>query len=357
MLKLKQKVDFQGKAIYVGLDVHQRQWNVTIYLEKLFVKTFQQAANIDALVQHLNSNYPGATYKVVYETGFCGFWVCRALQKVGIDCIIVHAADVPQTHKDVHTKNDRNDSRRLAHTLCNDLLKGIYIPDPELESDRNLLRYRVRLQRDVTRCKVRVKSLLYLQGISLPVKFDNPRWSKAFINWLKSLEIPYTSTQMTMNYMIEQVGIMRQKHLEVLRSIRVMEKNPRYASNYQLLRKIPGIGPIVGMTLVTEIGNIKRFPNFYHFNSFIGFCPSEHSSGEDQRRGSIIPRHHSPLRELLIQSSWRTIKNDPAMLLKYENWKHKKDSKKAIIKVARSLLNRIYCLWIKNTEYEKGIMN
>ena len=357
MLKLKQKVDFQGKTIYVGVDVHLRQWNVSIYLEKMYVKTFQQAAQVDALFQYLSLNYPGATFKVVYEAGFSGFGLYRALQSLGIDCIVVHAADVPQTHKDVHTKNDHNDSRRLAHTLCHDLLRGIYIPDPELESDRCLLRHRVRLQRDLKRCKNRVKSLLYLQGISLPEKFDNSRWSKAFINWLKSLEIPYTSAQKTMTYMIEQVSLIRQKQLEVLKSIRLLEKNPRFASNYQLLRKIPGIGPIVGMTLLTEIGNIKRFPDFYHFNSFIGFCPSEHSSGEDQRRGSMTPRHHSPLRELLIQSSWMAIKNDPALLLKYQNWKFKKDSQKAIIKVARSLLNRIYCLWIKNTEYEKGIMN
>lgn len=357
MLKVRQKADFQGKTVYVGVDVHLRQWNVTVYLEKIFVRTFQQPPEVKSLVGHLKDNYPNATFKVVYEAGFCGFWLCRSLLDLDIGCIVVNAADVPQTHKDIHTKNDHNDSRRLAHTLCHDLLRGIYIPDLELESDRYLLRYRRRLQKDLTRCKNRTKSLLHLQGIPLPVQFDNSRWTKAFITWLKSLEIPYSSAQKTMTYLIEQVSMLRQKQLEVIRSIRLLEKKQRYTSDYQILRSIPGIGSIVGMTLVTEVGNIKRFPNFYHFNSFIGFCPSEHSSGEDQRRGSIIPRHHSPLRELLIESAWVSIRKDPALLLKYENWKVKKDSKKAIIKVARCLLNRIYSLWIKNTEYEKGIMN
>lgn len=356
MLKVKQKADFQGKTIYVGIDVHLKQWNVSIYLEKIYVKTFQQPPEVKSLVVHLNENFPNASFKVVYEAGFCGFWICRALLNLGMECIVVNAADVPQTQKDVHTKNDHNDSKRLAHTLCNNLLRGIYIPDPELESDRYLLRHRIRLQRDATRCKVRVKSFLHLQGIILPQQFDNSGWTNAFIAWLKSLKFPYDSAQRTLASMIEQVTQLRQKQLDILRSIRLLEKKPRYASDYQLLRKIPGIGPIIGMTLLTEIGDIKRFPNFYHFNSFIGFCPSEHSTGETQRIGSIIPRHHSPLREYLIESSWIAIRKDPAILLKYEKLKSTKGPKKAIIKIARILLNRIYCLWIKTKEYEPAIM-
>jgi transposase len=107
---------------------------------------------------------------------------------------------------------------------------------------------------------------------------------------------------------------------------------------------------------LVEVADIHRFPSFAHFNSFVGFCPGEHSSGEEERKGHIISRHHQTLRMLLIEAAWMAVKNDPALTLAYSELKKKMTGKQAIIRIARKLLNRIYHVWKKKEAYEKGII-
>ncbi len=45
MTKLNQTPDFTGKIIYVGMDVHLKHWNITLYYEQQYLRKFQQEAN------------------------------------------------------------------------------------------------------------------------------------------------------------------------------------------------------------------------------------------------------------------------------------------------------------------------
>jgi transposase len=356
MVKVKQKVNFKGKTVQVGMDVHHKQWNISIFLEGQLVRRFQQPPLVEAIVKHLKEQYPGARYLLAYEAGFCGFWISRKFKELGMECIVVNASDVPQTNKDLTQKNDPNDSRRIGEALSANMLRPINIPDIELESDRMLVRYRMRLQRDMNRSQVRIKSLLHQSGIIIPGSFAKGTWSNVFIQWLREIKIEQPSAKATLEFMIDQVLLLRAKLLEVMRSIRTLSKKSRYQKNYGILTSVPGIGPIVATTLLTEVGDINRFKNFYHFNSFIGFCPTEYSSGENERHGSMTRRHHSPLRELLIEATWVAISNDPSLTLAYQKLKVKVGGKRAIVKMARKLLNRIFTVWRNSEPYVKGLV-
>ena len=66
-------VNLDGQNIYVGIDVHKKNWAICLRNDEFELKKFSQAPQPDLLVQHLKGNYPGAKYKCVYEAGFCGF--------------------------------------------------------------------------------------------------------------------------------------------------------------------------------------------------------------------------------------------------------------------------------------------
>ena len=85
-------------------------------------------------------------------------------------------------------------------------------------------------------------------------------------------------------------------------------------------------------------------------------CPTEFSSGESEKKGSITPRHHVLLRSLLIEMSWSAVRLDPSMTLAYNEYKQRMTGKRAIIRIARKLLNRIYFVLNKQQAYEKGIV-
>lgn len=356
MTNVNQKPDFTGKTIYVGMDVHLKNWNITLYFEQQYLRKFQQPADPPTLIKHLRNEYPGATFKVAYEAGFCGFWIQRELSQADMECIVVNAADVPQTDKGSRTKNDTTDSKRIGEALSAGMLKPIFIPDPQIESDRSLVRYRFRLHSDLVKAKVRIRSLLNHFGIKLPSQFDNYKWTQTFIQWLKNLEVPHSSLRTTLTRMIDQVEVLRKKQLEVTRDLRSLSHSEPYQHNGKLLMSVPGIGLLTSITLLTEIGSIKRFSSFYQFNSFIGLCPTEFSSGEHERKGFITPRHHLQIRSLLIEAAWSAVRLDPALTLAFNELKKRMTAKRAIIRIARKLLNRIYHVLTKQQPYEKGIV-
>ena len=356
MTNLKQRADFSGKIFYVGIDVHLKSWDVSIYFDQQHIRSFQQPPEVSKLISTLQRDYPNAIFQCAYEAGFSGFGLQRQLTEAGIGCIVVNAADVPQTDKGRKTKTDRSDSKRIATALQGGLLQGIYIPNSKIESHRRLVRYCGQLLRDLQRSKLRIKSFLYQQSISLPAPYNRNNWSNRFIAWLKELPLTNELDKLTLNKMIEQVETGRKEVTLLTKSIHELLQQEQYHTTAKLLMSIPGIGPLTTATLLVEVVDIHRFPSFAHFNSFVGFCPGEHSSGEEERKGHIISRHHQTLRMLLIEAAWMAVKNDPALTLAYSELKKKMTGKQAIIRIARKLLNRIYHVWKKKEAYEKGII-
>jgi len=91
-IKGRNIIDFTGKTIYVGIDVHEKDYQVAKVFDGICLGNHRMAANHQMLIDHLNSRYPGATFKCVYESCAWGFTLQRALNSAGIECIVVHAA-------------------------------------------------------------------------------------------------------------------------------------------------------------------------------------------------------------------------------------------------------------------------
>lgn len=356
MPKLNEKLNFRGRDIFVGLDVHLKSWNVSVYCEDLYLKSFNQPANPKDLRHYLTSNFPEANYHCAYESGFCGYWIQRELVNNQINCMIVNAADVPQTDKGSKNKTDKIDSIRLAQALRAKLLHPIFVPDQELEADRHLIRCNEKFKKDLVRIKNRIKGQLYHMGIKIPEQFSNTNWSSRFIAWLKDTEIENISAKKALLYQINMVEFIRDQKLEVLKEIRKLLKKDRYVHRAKALCSIPGIGPITAAYLLTEIGDVSRFSNFKQLNCFIGFYPSEFSSGGNIHTAHISSRKHNHLRSLLIEATWTAVRNDPAMTMAYQDAKNRIGGKRAIIKMARKLLSRIRYIWINQQVYEKGLV-
>lgn len=356
MTKIQQIADFTGQTIHVGMDVHLKKWNITLYHEQQYLRKFQQEAKPQTLIKHLTNHFPNAHFKLAYEAGFCGFWIQREFAQAGMECMVVNAADVPQTDKGIKTKTDVVDSRRIGQALSAGMLRPIYVPTEETESDRSLVRYRHKLRTDLTRSKSRIKSFLHHMGIKIPAEFDTSKYTLAFLKWLKELPMPHSFSRLTLSRMIQQLEYLQGQILQLTRDLRTLIRTDRYVNQAKLLLSVPGVGNLTAISLLTEIGDIKRFKNFYHFNSFVGLCPTEFSSGESEHKGSITPRHHNVLRSLIVEMAWSAIRLDPAMTMAYNNYIKRMTGKRAITRIARKMLNRIYHLLIKQQSYEKGVI-
>jgi transposase len=124
--------------VYVGIDVHKAKWVVSIATEAFFYKTISVEPKAETLLAYLEHHFKGCPIHCVYEAGFSGFGLQRALQQENINCMVVNASDVAITQKDAVQKSDRSDSRNLCLQLRSGTLKGIYVPSQQQEQLRFL---------------------------------------------------------------------------------------------------------------------------------------------------------------------------------------------------------------------------
>lgn len=350
---------FKGQPIYVGIDYHKKSWKVTILGEQYEHKTMSQDPNPAVLANYLKRNFPGGQYHAVYEAGFSGFETCRSLQEMDINCIVIHPADVPTSQKERQQKTDKADSRKLARSLRACELEAIHIPTRKLEADRALVRQRFRIVKDIARTKNRIKSLLFQFGISIPEKFTQSQsrhWSKNYINWLESIELEELTLRQTIsNYL--HIGIMlRRELLQVNKQIKELTRLPEYANNYKLLLSIPGIGITTAMTILTQFGDITRFKRIDELCNYVGLVPKMYASGDKVVTGKMIKRGRKELKIMLIEASWEAIRKDPALMATFNELSKRMNKNKAIIRIARKMLNRIRYVLVNQIEYELGVL-
>ena len=340
---------YNSRRIYVGIDVHKKSWKVAIYTEQTSLRAFSQPPKASVLKQYLEKHFPAASYYTVYEAGFCGFEPHRALEQLGIQNMVVNPADVPTMDKERRHKDDRVDCHKLGKALRAGTLKACHVPTREEQLDRQLLRTRFQISKDLKRARTRIRSFLNLYGYD---EVSSMRWSKKLINNLEHLEGPNQSFKIALDSYLDELKALIETKKKLDQAILELADTDRYKDNFHLLRTIPGIGPLSAMILLCEIGNIHRFSNINRLCSYIGLVPNTYSSGEKQHVGHITKRQVSYMRALLIQCAWRSIHADTYLLNKFELWSARMHKNKAIIRIARALIGRIYAVLKKQEAYK-----
>jgi len=350
------KISFKGKSIFVGIDVHKKSWKVCIYCEGVEHNPFSQDCSAEVLGKYLRRNFPDADYYSVYEAGFCGYWVHEALIAEGIKNIVVNPADVPTTDKEKRRKTDGVDCRKLARCLRNRELSSINIPERVKQEDRSLVRLRTLMVKDQTRSKNRIKSALSLFGIVIPEEKVGSHWSKKYIEYLR-IEIKKTGTlSETVELLLIDLEKKRMMVADVTKRIRQLSLEPRYSKYVDLLRSVVGISILTAMTILTEFGDFWKYKRLDQLVSYVGLTPDERSSGETENRLSITKRGNKFLKHVIIEAAWTAVRKDPSLMLAYINYSKRMLKTKAIIKIARKLVNRVRFVLMQEEEYKLSVI-
>ena len=277
-----------------------------------------------------------------------------SLLDFGIECLPVHAADIPTGQYESVMKTDAIDSTKIARALKSGLLRGIYIPKKEVLDDRNVMRLRITLKRQLSGYKSRVKHLLYNNGVIYPECFQNSKshWSKRYLKWVHEDVQLLSESRNSLDLLLRQVELFRKSLLEITRLVRTLSRNGRYGEAYENIVSIPGIGMITGMCLLTEIGDIHRFRNERQFASYLGLVPTSHSSGEKTSHGEMTFRGNKRLGPLLVESALLAIRQDRALAAAYGEYCKRMLPQEAIIRITRKLSNRILIILKSGKKYE-----
>lgn len=326
--------DYTGKTIFVGMDVHKNTYSVTVICDKAIVKRDTLKAEPQGLISYLKKRFGSGKIKTAYEAGFCGFHLHRTLEAAGIENIVVHAAGIETSNNRV--KTDKRDSLKIAVHLSEGKLRSVYIPTVEQEDNRTVTRLRETFCKEKSRIANQIKSLLFLHGL---IPANNKK--NVSLKWIRSL----SQFEMTpgVRFSIETFAAMWLHFDAKIKQIdmEIKKQAAKDKAIDEMYQAVSGIGCTSARVLANELGDLQQFKNERQLSSYIGFTPSEHSSGEHTRQGHITKQGKPIVRKILVQASWVAIRHDKELQAIYERIAAKSGAKRAIVAVARRLIGRI----------------
>jgi len=339
----------EGERMTVGLDVHKATAYAAVRKNGQEIATWVMPMDNQTIVASLKRFGP-ALKKVVYEAGPTGYGLARALKKAGLPVEVIAPGKVPQA-PNADSKTDRLDARKLAEEAEKGSLQKavIAIPTEQEEADRQLARLRDQLIGKQRRVKQQIKSLLLQHGLPEPAGLAH--WSAEGLAALKAMRLRH-QLQLSLEVLVGEL-----EHLVVLRK-RVerhevwLMKQRRHRRGARLLQTHPGVGVVTATAFRLEVYQPERFATPEQLAKYVGLAPRVRQTGPKRRGGPLIPAGRGSLRSLLIEASWRWIRDDAAAAKTYRRLVRNTGSgQKAVVAMARRMAVHLWCMLCRGQEY------
>ena len=180
-------------------------------------------------------------------------------------------------------------------------LHAVRVPGPAEEALRDLVRAREDVRVDLMRARHRVSKLLLRHG----VRFEDRAWTERHARWLAAVELEHQAAQATLLDYRGAVDALVHRRAQLEREIAVAVPASDWAALVARLRCLRGIDTLSAVGLCCEIGDFARFARAGQVMSFVGLVPSEESTGERRRLGSITKTGSHHARRLLVEAAWQ----------------------------------------------------
>jgi transposase len=320
----------------VGLDVHARSIRLAAVRADELLEERTLPYDCEAVARVLG-RWPGL--RCCYEAGPTGFGLYRHLVERGIDCAVVAPGLVPQRPGD-RVKTDPRDARKLARLHAGGLLEPIHVPSPELEAARDLVRAREDARLDRMRDRHRLSKFCLRYGRRLP----GLSWGVARRKWLSEQRFAFAAQQQTFDTYLHALDLVDARIEALERAIREAAQQGPWRELVARLRCLRGIETLTALALVAEIGDFGRFRRAEEFMAFVGLVPSERSSGEQRRQGSITKVGNSHVRRLLVEAAWHARRRPT---VGYELARRQRGQEAVVLERAWRCQQRLHSRWLR----------
>ena len=236
----------------------------------------------------------------VYEAGPCGDWLYRYLTNKGHVCWVVAPSLIPKKAGD-RVKTDRRDAVQLARLMRSGDLSRVYVPTVEDEAMRDLSRAREDALRDLKAAKFRLKAFLLRHDIRYT---GRATWGPAHLRWLAEVVCATPAQQIVFQEYVGAVNEHTERLQRLEQELQEQVKSWHLQPVVAALEGLRGVQCTVAVTLVAELGDLTRFENPRQVMKYLGLIPSEYSSGERRRQGSITKAGNAHARRALVEGAW-----------------------------------------------------
>lgn len=291
-------MSMQGKTL-VGLDVHAAQTHAAVLdtgSGELRVKKLWGAPG--EVVSFLEALGPGV--RAVYEAGPTGFGLARAARERGIELQVVAPGSIPKGSGD-RVKTDRRDAERLARLLAAGELRFAYVPSVADERFRDLTRSIEDVRGDLMRARHRLSKFLLRR--SERFGGSGGAWTGAHMRWLRGLSFDDPCSQASFADYLAAVELLVTRRASLTEALEQAVPDSSHALVIARLRCFRGIDTLSAAGLAAEVGDFGRFAKPSLLSGFLGIVPSERTSDQKRRQGSITKAGPPHARRLLVEAA------------------------------------------------------
>ena len=327
----------QHSMSLVGLDVHAAQTHAAIFdVASGELRGVRLRMAPTAVVEFL-ATLPGPV-RAVYEAGPTGFGLARAGVERGIDVRVVAAGKVPRAWGD-RVKTDKRDAERLARLLAAGELRFAYVPSVADEQFRDVIRAIEDCRGDLMRARHRLSKLLLRRDLRWPG--PGSTWTHAHMRWLRSQRFADPGSQAVFVDYLAGVEMLVARRAALVAALEQIIPDSRHAATIARLRCFRGIDTLSGAGLCAEVGDWRRFrPK--PLSGFLGIVPSEHTSDQKRRQGSITKAGSTHARRLLVEAAHH-YRHRPAIGDALARRQHGQDPR--VIEIAWRAQRRLHQRW------------
>ena len=338
-------------SFYCGIDLGARESQICVINKRvkkvLELKTPNKLEHIKQLLEPYK-----ADLEIVVESTFNWYWLVDGLQAAGFKVVLAHTLGLHMITA-AKVKTDRRDAFALAKLLLAGMIPKAYIYPAETRPVRDLLRRRARLVQVRAGEYGSLRRLLLRQGILSRQQQEIKQATEADLEkWFTHELVRLHASQE-----LERISLYSQQ-LKELETTILEQAKKEWA--FPQLQQLPGIGPIIALTIFYELGELGRFATEKDFSSYCRVVPGVAQSGQTTRRGRGSKQGNPYLKWALSQAAVHAVRCYPGVRRYYERQlqRHRGRARQMVVYniIAHKLAQGVYHVLKERTEYREELL-
>ena len=335
------------RTLYVGMDIHKNFIQAAAMDEEGNIVKEQQFKSDEKEIKRFIHSLKTQKIHAAIEATCIWYHVYETLDTLGVETTLVNMRQT-KTIAESKIKTDKLDVKTIAQCLRTGFIATAYIPPKTIMEQRTILRHRMSLRKEITRYKNKIHAILLRNGKQHSDYSD--LFDPGGMKFLRNLTLS-DSEQYSLTSYLNIVETLAHEKAQTAEKIETLCKHNQQA---MLLTSIPGISYYSAMIILTEIGEIHRFPHPKKLCSYAGLVQRTIQSGDHLYHGRILKECNQNLKWILDKCTHIHIRHCPnsSVTRLYYRVENKKGTSKAIVAASRKLLTCIWYMLMKGETFK-----
>lgn len=335
---------------YVGIDLHKN--TIVVCVRNKERKILEQkrflCRDVEAIVAWFRQL---GEFEFVVEATACYEWLVQRLEPLAANWVLAHPGKM-RVIAESTKKTDKLDAQTLSEFLALGMIPKAYRPNAREREHRKLVRYRAHCQQRVSRLKCQIRHL------AATYNADHRQLFRP--ECLEELRQRPDLTEADRFVLSQRL----QEYDEALKRVREAKGELRRFAGQgseveqkerEIVRSAPGVGEVVTEVVLAELGDVERFDSLKDATAYAGLVPGKRESDGKGKELGITKTGSRLLRWAMVEAAWSAVANSARWRGVYEGIKKRRQSKRAIIAVARRLLAVLVSMLKSGTKYRHSL--